>query len=135
MLKTRILAAWVCLSASMSAAAQASLHFCTAVEKDYCYFNNIQFITPLDSSRAHIFLMIKDAQGINTTGLVFHIFSIGKNGEESFLTRLSLDTQTDWTWAWKSYLFSTPGRYVVRVFSRDNRLLQSGSFELILPSR
>lgn len=133
--KTPLLAAGILAYAGFTALCQTTLNFCTAVDKDYCYFNNTQFISPIDSAQALIFIMVRNPNGFNTSGLIYKIFSIDKNGEEKNLTTLTQESETDWTWAWKSFLFPTPGKYVVKLYNRENQLLKSNSFELFLPKK
>jgi hypothetical protein len=80
-------------------------------------------------------MMVKNPNGFNTTNLIFKIYSVDKRCIEKPLTIIEQEAGTDWTWAWKSYLFKTPGKYTVKLYNRDNRLLNSKSFELFLPKK
>jgi hypothetical protein len=123
----------ILLLASSATFSQTTLSFCAGVDKDYCFFNNTQFITEKDSTKALIFMMVKNPYGFNTSALYFDIYSIEKEGRETFETRITLNAGNDWTWAWQPYKFSTPGRYRVTVLNIQQQPLATKQFELFLP--
>jgi len=126
--------AMLILSLTMKAAfSQTTLNFCAGVEKDYCYFNNTKFITPIDSSQALIFMMVKNPNGFGTTMLKFDIYSIEKTGKENLINTLEQKVGNDWDWVWKSDLLKTPGKYRVKITNHLNNEVANKSLELILP--
>ncbi len=128
---TRILAVLAMLAASNSISSQTTLNFCTAVEKEYCFFNNTQFIAPPDSSRALIYLYVKNQRGFNTPVLYFKAYKIDKStGKESLIFTLEQVVESNWEWAWKSELFGVPGNYRVRISNHANQTLADKSFEI-----
>jgi hypothetical protein len=114
---------------------QTYINFCTAVEKEYCYFNNIQFISPLDSSQALIFMFIKNPNGFGTTNHSFKIYKVDKEGKETLKDVIEQSVEPGWDWAWKSYLFPTPAKYNIKIYNHQNVMVTSKAFELILPKK
>jgi hypothetical protein len=114
---------------------QTTINFCTAVEKEYCYFNNIQFISPLDSSQALIFMFVRNKEGFGTVNHIFRIFKIDIDGNELLVDAVEQQVEPGWDWAWKSYLFPTPAKYNIKLYNHRNELITSKKFELILPSK
>jgi hypothetical protein len=129
----RIIAMLILSLAMKAAYSQTTLNFCAGVEKDYCYFNNTKFITPIDSSQALIFMMIKNPNGFGTTKLKFDIYSIEKTGKENLINTVEQAVENDWDWVWKSDLLKTPGKYRVKVTNHLNNEVANKSLELILP--
>ena len=129
----RIIAMLILSLAMKAAYSQTTLNFCAGVEKDYCYFNNTKFITPIDSSQALIFMMIKNPNGFGTTKLKFDIYSKEKTGKENLINTLEQAVENDWDWVWKSDLLKTPGKYRVKVTNHLNNEVANKSLELILP--
>lgn len=125
----------IMLACKCTLLSQTTINFCTAVEKDYCYFNNTQFITPIDSSQALIYMLIKNNTGFNATNLQYKLYSIDKTGKEVALKTLEQPCERDWTWAWKSELFNTPGKYIVKLYNEQQQLVNSKQFELLLPKK
>jgi len=129
----RFLATLALLMAGFNAFSQTTINFCTAVDKEYCYFNNTQFISPLDSSQALIFMLAKNPNGFGTTNLVFKIYKVDKAGKETLSDVIEQKVEGSWDWAWKSYLFQTPGKYNIKLYNQSSELQFSKSFELFLP--
>jgi hypothetical protein len=129
----KILAMLIVMLAGTATFSQTTINFCTAVEKEYCYFNNTQFISPIDSSQALIFMFIKNQNGFNATTLFFNIYSIDKAGKETKIKTLEQACDLDWTWSWKSELFPTPGKYKLKLYNQQQQFINEKSFELLLP--
>jgi len=131
----RTLAIAAILMAGFTTFSQTTINFCTAVDKEYCYFNNKQFISPIDSTQALIFMLAKNPKGFGTTNLVFKIYKVDAAGKETLSNVIEQPVEGNWDWAWKSYLFPTPGKYNIKLFNQSNNLITSNSFELILPKK
>ena len=114
---------------------QTTINFCTAVDKEQCFFNNTQFITPLDSSKAVLYMLAKNPRGFGTTNLVFKIYKTDKEGNETLMDVTEQPVEPTWDWAWKSYLFSTPAKYNIKIYDNKNELVATKSFELFLPRK
>jgi hypothetical protein len=133
---SRIFAMLILSMATAKAFSQTTLNFCTSVEKEYCYFNNTQFIAPIDSSQSLIFMLVKNPSGFGTSKLKFDIYSIDKaTNKELLINSLVQVVESDWDWVWKSDLFKSPGRYKVKVINHLDGLLVEKSFEIFLPKK
>ena len=87
---------------------QTTLSFCASVEKDgYCAFDNTKFITSPDSEEGRIYLLLRNKDGIGLTHATFKLFTIDKEGKETFMTSLDQDLSTDWIYAWKIGFFKS----------------------------
>jgi hypothetical protein len=129
----RILAMLILSLVMKAAVSQTTLNFCTSVDRDYCYFNNTKFISPIDSTQALIFLLVKNPTGFNTSNLKFNIYTLDKTGKETLKNTLEQPVEHNWDWAWKSDLFKSPGKYKVKIYDQNNNSLAEKTFELILP--
>lgn len=129
----RILAVLILSLAIKAACSQTTLNFCAAVDRDFCYFNNTKFISPIDSSQALIFMLIKNPNGFGTNKLKFDIYAVDKAGKETLTNTLEQAVEGNWDWVWKSDLLKSPGKYRVQVTNHLNNKVADKSLELILP--
>lgn len=133
---SRFFAMLILSMATAAAFSQTTLNFCTSVEKEYCYFNNTQFIAPIDSSQSLIFMLVKNPSGFGTSKLKFDIYTIEKaTGKELLTNSLTQTVDSDWDWVWKSDLFKSPGKYRVKVINHLDVLMADKSFEIFLPKK
>ena len=76
---------------------------------------------------------------IQTTGsalavcskIIFKIYRIEKGGTEKFETMLQQDIKPEWYFAWMPSMFSSPGKFNVKIYNESDQLLCSNSFEMI----
>lgn len=130
MKKISILA--LALFIGLAAHSQYSLSFCTFVNSanQECVFDNTKFITTPDSTRAKIYMMMRSTQLFGTTKFTFKLFAIDRLGAEVAINTIVQDVQSDWMNAWQPAIFTTPGKYLVKVYKDDGSLITSKGFEL-----
>jgi hypothetical protein len=119
-----------CIATSYS---QSMLSFCTAVDPQsgYCVFDNTKFISSPDSTVARIYIKISNPKGFDSDTITFKIFSVGKEGEETFSHSLIQKIETGWDMCWQNEKFNSPGTYLIKVYNKEGLLICSRSFELI----
>lgn len=112
---------------------QTLLSFCTAVDPQsgYCVFDNMKFITSPDSTSARIYMKISNASGFASDSVMFRIFSVGKDGEETYSHSIVQKIEKDWDMCWQNEKFNSPGTYLIKVYNDTGLLICSKSFELI----
>lgn len=117
---------------ALLAHSQSQLSFCTFVnyQPQEFVFENTKFITTPDSTHARLFMIIRSHEEFDTTRLTFQIFAIDRFGNEVYFNTVLEDVKTTWATAWQPALFTTPGRYIVKVYGCDNDLIATRRFEL-----
>lgn len=116
---------------SLFLSAQTTLSFCTSVEGDgYCAFNNTKFITSSDSATGRLYMLLRNSNGIGQTHVTYKIFSVDKEGVETYQNAIEQNMEAQWLYAWQIGFFKTPGKFKVKVMSDDNKTICSKSFEL-----
>ncbi len=123
MKKSAILLA--CLLFFAKAHSQTALFFCAYVnESGNCFMNNNQFIASPDSTVQRIFMQAEDPRTFSgTSKVIFKVYTVGKNGVETYDSSSEQNVQNDWIFAWTPYSFKAPGTYKVKVFNDRNQLL------------
>jgi hypothetical protein len=117
---------------ALLAHSQSELSFCTFVsyQPQEFVFENTKFITTPDSTHARLFMIIRSHEEFDTTRLTFQIFVIDRFGNEVYFNTVREDVKATWAIAWQPALFTTPGRYMVKVYGCDNNLIATRSLEL-----
>ena len=117
---------------ALLAHSQSELSFCTFVsnQTQECVFENTKFITTPDSTHARLFMILRSNETFDTTRLTFQIFSIDRFGNEVFFSTVPEDVQATWRTAWQPTLFTTPGKYIVKVYGCDNNMITTRRLEL-----
>lgn len=133
LLMKKIVAITILMGCLSGMYAQTQLYFCTAVDPQsgFCVFNNTKFITSPDSNSARIFIKVNNADGFASDTLIFKIFSVDKDGEETFSHALTQKIEKDWDMSWQNEKFNSPGTYLVKVYNDTGLLICSKSFELL----
>jgi hypothetical protein len=110
---------------------QSLLSFCTFVNNptQECIFDNTKFITTPDSTHGRIFMMLKSSQAFGTAKLTFKVFGIDRFGNEVLVNTIVQDVQPEWLSAWQPGVFTSPGKYMVKVYKEDGTLINSRGFE------
>jgi hypothetical protein len=110
---------------------QSSLSFCTFVNSanQECIFENTRFITTPDSTHGRLFMLLRSAQVFGTTKVTFKVYGIDRFGAELFLFSLSQDVQAEWMNSWQPAVFTSPGKYMVKVYKDETTLITSKGFE------
>jgi len=119
-----------CMAAAHS---QTSLNFCTGVDPNgFCVFNNTKYITSPDSTNGKIFIEVAgNGTNINTTKIVMMVYSVNAMGKEKLDTTLEQPIQSDWMYAWRPYVFKSPGKYDVKVFNDTGQMICSKALEML----
>jgi len=94
-----------------------------------CIFENTKFITTRDSTKARIFMLLRSAQVYGTSKLIFKIYGIDRFDKEVFLFDITQEVKEEWMNSWQPASFTTPGKYMVKVYKEDNTLITSRGFE------
>ena len=125
-----LLLAMICFSGIYS---QTTVSFCASVEQNgFCNFNNTKFIAAADSTTGRIFMEVKGKDApIGASKIIFKIYRIEKGGTEKFETMLQQDIKPEWYFAWMPSMFSSPGKFNVKIYNESDQLLCSNSFEMI----
>ncbi len=110
---------------------QAHLSFCTFVNTSNreCVFDNNKFITTPDSTHARLFMLLNCSDTIGSSRLTFKIFGIDRFGKEVYLNSIVQEIQSSWMSAWQPYVFTSPGKYMVKVYKGDDVLMTARGFE------
>ena len=107
------------------------LSFCTFINSSNqdCVFNNTKFITPKDSTHAKLFMMIRSYDTLGVEKLIYKIYAIDRFGTEVFLNMIGQEIKSSWRSVWQPYDFTSPGKYMVKVYKDDEHMLISKGFE------
>ena len=110
---------------------QSQLMFCTYVNSatQECVFENTKFITTPDSTHAKLFMFLRSAQVFGTDKLTFKIYGIDRFDKELYLYSLTQEVQPDWQNSWQPSTFTSPGKYMVKVYKADTILIAGRGFE------
>ena len=120
------------LSSAHSQSYQSYLSFCTFVnsQTQECVFENNKFITTPDSTHARLFMYLRSAQPFGASKLSFKVYGIDRFGAELFLYTITQDVQPDWQNSWQPSVFTSPGKYMVKVYKGDSdTLITNRGFE------
>ena len=110
--------------------AQTTLSFCASVEKDgYCAFYNTKFITSPDSVTGKIYMLLRNPNGIGQKHVVYKIYNVDKEANETLLSTIEQNMEPDWIYAWQTGTFKSPGKYRVMVYTDGDELISNKSFE------
>jgi len=111
---------------------QTMLSFCTYVNSDTheCIFDNNKFITSPDSTHARIYMMLRSNQVFGTTKLTFKIYGIDRFGAEVLVNTVVQEVKADWMNSWQPSYFTSPGKYMVKVYTEEGVLIVSKGLEL-----
>jgi hypothetical protein len=130
MIRALLLCLLVAGSVSLSYS-QTTLSFCASVEKDgYCAFNNTKFFASPDSGQARLYMLISNPVGLGLSHITFKLFTVDKDGKETFINSLDQDLGADWRYAWKIGFFTAPGKYNIKVVNDADPVVCSKAFEL-----
>jgi hypothetical protein len=112
---------------------QGVLQFCASVEPTgHCVFDNVKFISSPDSSKQKIQMEVNGmGSPLGTPNVIFKIYSVSATGEEKFVDMVMQKIESTWFMAWSPYSFDSPGKYTVKVFGADDKLMCTKSFELM----
>ncbi len=92
-------------------------------------FENTKFITTPDSTKARLFMLMRSTQPYGTTKLTYKVFGIDRFDKEVFLFDVTQDVQADWLNSWQPIIFTTPGKYMIKVYKDDNQIMTTRGFE------
>lgn len=67
---------------------------------------------------------------LGTSQVVYDIYLVDANGDESYDNTIYQDTEADWTWFWKEVIFYKAGRYNVYVYTADREFITSGQVRI-----
>jgi hypothetical protein len=111
---------------------QTLLSFCTYVSSDTheCIFDNNKFITSPDSTHARIYMMLRSAQVFGTAKLNYKIYGIDRFGAEVLVNTVTQEVKADWMNSWQPSYFTSPGKYIVKVYTEEGVLIVSKGLEL-----
>lgn len=104
---------------------QTTLAFCAFVnDNGYCFFNNNQFVSSPDSMEQRIFIQAKNEKTFTgTSKIIFKIYSVAKNGVESYESSTDQNVEGNWIFAWVPHTFKSPGEYKVKIYNDKEELL------------
>lgn len=113
---------------------QTTLSFCASInDNGYCFFNNNQFISSPDSVSQRILMQVKNEKTfLGTSKVVFKIFSVAKNGVETFESSTDQNVESSWIFAWVPHVFKSPGQYKVKIYNERDVLLCDKDIQLFL---
>jgi hypothetical protein len=116
---------------SLATYSQTSLSFCTFVNTtgQECVFENTKFITSPDSIRGRLFMLVRSTEAYGTTKLIYKVYGIDRFDKEVFLFSITQDVQADWLNSWQPAYFTSPGKYIVKVYKDDDHMITSRGFE------
>jgi hypothetical protein len=120
------------LAISIQSYSQVALKFCASVEQSgHCVFDNTKFIISPDSTGQKVQMELTSSQiPIGVANIVFKIYGVQANGDEKFLDMKTQAIQSDWYVAWTPFRFPEPGKYTVKVFGPDEKLICQKTMEL-----
>ena len=84
----------------------------------------------IDKNGGYFYFLVKLPYEINCTKVDFKLYSVESDGDLTFETTITTDTQNDWTWFWKKVTFYLPGLYQVDVVNCSGEVLVSGYVEI-----
>lgn len=106
----------------------AALTFCTHVNSptQECVFENTKFITTPDSTHAKLFMFFHGRVPIGAGRLTYKVYAIDRFGNEVFLRDVNQDVQAEWLTAWQPDVFTSPGKYMVKVLIGTQEMVSRG---------
>ena len=115
-----------------SVTGQITLAFCASVDQNgVCIFDNTKFISAKDSTTGRVFMEVRSAGSpIGANAVVFKIYKL-EGGKETFVTLLNQTIKPDWYFAWMPYSFNSPGKYAVKIFDENDKMICSNAFEYL----
>jgi hypothetical protein len=119
---------------TLAVSAQTKLSFCTYVNSanQECVFENTKFISTPDSTHARIYMMLYGPDSFGTSQVFYKIYSIDRFGQEASYKTVTQAVQGSWKTAWQPYSFTSPGKYLIKVYkdTTAEKLILSRNLEL-----
>jgi hypothetical protein len=70
------------------------------------------------------------AKTLGTEGLVIKVYKIVDGKEVKFGSDLIKETQRNWVYCWKRFLFSGVGNYIIKIYDENENVICSDDFTL-----
>jgi hypothetical protein len=94
-----------------------------------CVFDNTKFITSPDSTHAKLFMLLRGNEAFGTNMMTYKVYAIDRFGKEVFVFDVNQNVEEAWMNSWQPAYFTTPGKYVVKVYKDPAHMIASKGFE------